>query len=193
MLVSRRTALRIGSALTVAPWVGHVSAAARAPQTLVPTGSRRLDAALGGGIRTGSLIVIVDLAGGAKSSMLTRMAQANGVLEVHAMSSGSIDMLSLMQRADGLRMGCLVLSGPEPATTTEQADMQRHPKARDAFLTRWFKRAREVAHESGGIMAIGVQASADDTQDWMAIPAYAVSADERVIKMNTWSTGGDLR
>ena len=183
MLVSRRTALQMGAALAVVPWVGHVSAAAPA-QEVFSTGSAKVDRALGGGVRAGSLIVVADAAGGGggESGFLARMAHVNGVPDVHAMTAGTADMLSLMQRPDGQRTGCLLLNSPEPITDKELADVARDPKARDAFLSRWFRRSREVVRESGGIMAIRVRAEPTSNADWISIPDYVVTADERVIK-----------
>lgn len=197
MQVSRRAALRMGAALAVVPWVGgvgHVSAAASAGEVF-STGSAKVDRALGGGVRAGSLIVVADaadaadadLAGDARndtnSGLLARMAEVNGVSQVHSMNAAAgSDMLSLMRSPGGQRTGCLLVGAPEPSTDKEQADMQRDPGARDAFLSRWFKRAQEVARESGGIMAIRVRAAPAGNADWISIPDYVVTTDERVLK-----------
>jgi hypothetical protein len=171
----------MGAALAAIPWIGEVSAA-NSPSSLFPTGSAKVDDALVGGLRAGTLLVVLGPDGDGKSGFLLRMAEVNGVTQMHAMNSGNSDMLSLMQRPDGQRTGCLVLNGPEPATDKEHADMQRDPNARNTFLTRWFTRARDVVRESGGIMAIRVQAAPDMTTGWISIPDYVVCADERVLK-----------
>lgn len=180
--ISRRTALRLGAALAVVPWVTPVVAAPSAEERF-STGSAKVDAAIGGGVRAGSLVVVID-SGQSSNASLARMAQANGVSQIHSMNAagGAADMLSLMRARDGRRTGCLLLNSPEPSTGKEQADMQRDPAARDAFLSRWFDRARHVVHESGGIMAIRVRAAISENAPWISIPDYVVTADERVIK-----------
>lgn len=181
MNVSRRSTLQFATALVLAPWVGHASDAVPA-QDLFSTGSPDVDHRLGGGVRVGSLLVVADDgAGDAVSRFMVRMADANGVSQVHRMTAGGSDMLSLMRLPDGRRTGCLLLNSPEPTTDKEQLDMRRDPAARDAFLSRWFRRSRDVARESGGIMAIGVHATVTRHAGWVAIPDYLVSADRGVI------------
>ena len=185
MLISRRSALQMGASLAVAPWVGRVSAAASA-QGLFSTGSAKVDLALGGGVRTGSLIVVIAQSdnGGGENGFLARMARVNRVPYVHVMTAGTADILSLMQGPDGQRTGCLLLNSSEPITDRELDGAERDPKARDVFLSRWLKRSREVVRESGGIMAIRLRADPAVKADWISIPDYVVTADESVIKQN---------
>ncbi|MEO6435987.1 MAG: hypothetical protein ABIP55_09525, partial [Tepidisphaeraceae bacterium] len=139
-----------------------------------------------GGMRTGMLMVVIGPGGGGKSEFMRRLAQANGVMDTHAMNSGGSDQFSLMRRRpDGQYVGCLLLNGPEPATDKERADMENAPGARNAFLTRWFKRTHEVLHESGGIFVISVRGTPLTDATWAKIPDYIVSADQaayRVLK-----------
>jgi hypothetical protein len=44
-------------------------------------------------------------------------------------------MLSIMQRGDGQYIGSLMLNPVEPSTDRERVEMERDPRARDAFLT----------------------------------------------------------
>ena len=154
--------------------------AAGPAQKLFPTGCSDVDRALHGGMRTRTLMVVVGPPGSGKSDFLRRMAEMNGVSQVHAMNAGNSDMFSLTQRPDGKHLGCLLLNGPEPTTDKEHADMTRDPGARTAFFSRWFKRARDVVLESGGIMVISVREKTRRDAEWMAIPDYVVSADEAV-------------
>ena len=93
-----------------------------------------------------------------------------------------------MRRHDGQYIGSVMLNGVEPSTDKERADMEHDPQARDAFLTRWFKRTKEVLGESGGIFALTVNGQVTTTPPkptWILFPDYVIQAEAsayRVIK-----------
>jgi hypothetical protein len=179
MITSRRSVLKMGVALSAVPLVGGFDGKP-AERKLFSTGHADLDRALGGGMAPGSFLAVVGPQGSGKTAFLMRLAKANGIVDSHAMNLGPSDMLSIMERADGRHVGSLMLNAAEPSTDKEKQDMERDPSARDAFLTRWFRRTREVVQESGGLFVIsawgtsGVLASSA----WMNHPDYVIRANE---------------
>lgn len=186
MGISRR-ALIAGGALAAVPLIGALPAS-RPSEMLFPTGWADVDRALRGGMRHGSLLVVIGPRGSGKTDFLVRLATSNGIADAHAVNQGMSDMLSIMQRPDGQYIGTIVLNGVEPSTDKERAEMQRDPQGRDSFLTRWFRRTKELLHESGGIFALTVEGAAAThpaSAAWMAYPDYIIEAEGstyRVIK-----------
>jgi hypothetical protein len=187
MSISRREALFAGGALAAIPLVGNLSAGGSAANVF-PTGWPEIDRALQGGMRDGSLLVVMGPRGSGKTDFMVRLAKTNGIIDAHAINKSTSDMLSIMQRHDGQHIGSLMLNGVEPSTDKEHADMERDPQARDAFLTRWFRRTKEVLGESGGIFALTVNGQVTTTAakpTWMSLPDYIIQAEGstyRVIK-----------
>lgn len=134
-------------------------------------------------MRIGTFMVVLGDERSGKSEFMQRLAQVNGVVDVHAMNSGSSDMFSLMRRPGGRYVGCLMLNGPEPMTDKERGDTERDPGARDAFLTRWFRRTHEVLRDSGGNFAISVRDKLRTDATWVAFADYVVSADRGTYQM----------
>lgn len=155
-----------------------------------PTGCVQIDRALHGGIRDGSLLVVIGPAGSGKTDFVLRMATANGIANVYPANRGTSDMLSIVRSRDGRCIGSAMSNGTEPSTDKEQADIRRDPAARDAFLTRWFRRTKEVLRESGGIFVLTVRDEIGPTAasaGWRAYPDVAVQAEGsqyRVIQFN---------
>lgn len=179
MSISRREALFAGGALAAIPLVGNLSAD-RLAANVFPTGWPEIDRALQGGIRHGSLLVVVGPRGSGKSQFLIQLAKTNGIIDAHAMNQGTSDMLSIMRHRDGKYIGTIMTNGVEPSTDKERADMDADPQARDAFLTRWFARTKEVLRESGGVFALTVDGQIATTTvkpSWMSIPDYVVQAN----------------
>jgi hypothetical protein len=188
MNISRREALLAGTALAAIPLIGEPSAGNPAVNVF-PTGWPEIDRALKGGMRHGSLLVVMGPRRSGKTDFLLRLAKTNGILDAHAMNKSTSDMLSITQRHDGRQIGSVVLNGEEPSTDKEIADMERDPQARDAFLTRWFRRTKEVLGESGGIFAITVEGQVPTTvkPGWFSLPEYIIQAERstyRVIKVD---------
>ena len=185
MNVSRREAFLAGGAVAAIPLL---RAAGCPTETVFPTGCAEVDRALRGGMRHGSLLAVIGPRGSGKTDFLVRLAKTNGIVDGHAMNRGTSDMLSIMQRHDGRYIGSIVMNGVEPSTDKERADMERDPQARDAFLTRWFRRTKEVLRESGGIFALTVSeplVTSATTANWMTLPDYIIQAESstyRVIK-----------
>ena len=103
------------------------------------------------------------------------------------MNAGGSDMLSIMERPDGTHIGSLMIDAAEPSTDKEKEDMERDPNVRDAFLTRWFRRTREVVQESGGLFVISAWGTSGGSSGsaWMNFPDYVIRANEsayRIIK-----------
>lgn len=181
MDVTRRDVLKAGVALAAVPLVGTLPA--RSGSLLFSTGNEEVDKALCGGMRLGSLLVAVGEPRSGKSTLLLCMAEANGIALAHAMQRGPSDMLSIMKRHDEQFIGSLMLNAVEPSTTKEQAEMQSPhaftaTQARDAFLTRWFRRTQEVLRDSGGIFALSICDSTERAQSaqWMRHADYVVVA-----------------
>jgi len=187
MDVSRRQVFIAGSALASIPLLRALPLSpGKAIHFL--TGVAEVDQAIGGGVREGSLLVVIGPRGSGKSDFLLRLAKTNGIADAHAINQGGSDMLSIMKRHDGQHIGSIVLNGVEPSTDKERADMERDPQARDAFLTRWFRRSKEILRESGGIFALTVcepLITQTATPNWMLLPDYIIQAQNstyRVIK-----------
>lgn len=174
--LSRRSWLQIGAAIPLAA-LGDRASAAIPARSLLSTGWPDVDRALGGGLRTGTLTVVIGRSGGGKSRFMQRLAQTSGISDSYTMRSGTSDMISLACRPDGQYVGCLLLDGPEPATDKEREAMHHDPSARDAFLARWFERTREVLRESGGIFVISVREAQRADASWTKIPDTIVLAD----------------
>jgi hypothetical protein len=176
----------MGVALSAVSLVGGFDASPEG-KSLFSTGVADLDRALGGGMAPGSFLAVIGPAGSGKTAFLMRVAKANGIVDAHAMNAGSSDMLSIMQRPDGKHVGSLMLNAAEPSTDKEKADMERDPGARDAFLTRWFRRTWEVVQESGGLFVISAWGTCGDSASpaWMSHPDYVIGANEstyRIVK-----------
>ena len=180
MPVSRRNLLKMGAALAAVPVLGEVRADAAGVRRY-SAGTLELDLALGGGLRQGTVLAVVGPRGSGKTAFLLKLAQANGIMDAYPMGTGTSDMLSIMEREDGKHVGSLMLDATEPATEKERAEMAQNAAARDAFLTRWLTRTREVTHASGGLFAISICAAPDqnDTSHWLGIPdcVLVVNAD----------------
>lgn len=177
MDLTRRNVLKMGAALAAIPLAGDLASGAAGEKRL-RTGSPELDSALGGGIPMGRVLVVIGPRGSGKSAFMRRLAEANGITDLHLVRGGTSDMLSIMEREDGRYIGALMLDAPEPATPTERTAMEASPAARHAFLTRWFTRSRDVVHESGGgggVMALSACADPDATAEWMQIPDYIIT------------------
>ncbi len=187
MNLSRRQAFIAGGALAAIPLLRALPSDS-ATEIRFPTGLPDVDKALGGGMRQDSLLVVIGPRGSGKSDFLLRLAKTNGIADAHAVNQGASDMLSIMQRHDGQHIGSIVLNGVEPSTDKERADMERDPQARDAFLTRWFRRSKEILRESGGIFALTVRESlvtGITAANWTNFPDYIIQAENstyRVIK-----------
>jgi hypothetical protein len=181
---SRRDALKAGVAVAAVPLINALPA--ESPASLFPTGSADVDRALNGGMRHGTLLVVIGPRGSGKTDFLYRLAKTNGILDAHVVNQGTSDMLSIMQRHDGQFIGSIVLNGHEPSTDKECADMECDPHARDAFLTRWFRRTKEVLSESGGIFALTVSgqiAANAPNAGWMSLPDYIIQAEGSTYKV----------
>jgi hypothetical protein len=177
MSISRREALLAGGALAAIPLIGNLPPG-RPASNLFSTGWPEIDGALNGGMRHGSLLVVVGPQHSGKTDFMLRLAKTNGIIDAHAINKGTSDMLSIMRRHDGQYIGSVMLNAMEPSTDKERADMERDPQARDAFLTRWFRRTKEVLGESGGIFALTVDGQVTTTAkpSWMSLPDYVVQA-----------------
>jgi hypothetical protein len=187
MSISRRNVLKMGVALSAVPLVGGFDGKT-AHGRLFLTGLPDIDRALGGGMVPGSFLAVIGPQGSGKTAFLMRVAKANGIVDSHAMHTGTSDMLSIVERADGKHVGSLMLDAGEPSTDQEKQNMQQDPIARDAFLTRWFQRTREVVQESGGLFAISAWGTSGDSSSsqWMKQPDYvirAVGSSYSIIKM----------
>jgi len=176
---SRRNVLKMGVALSAVPLVGGFDALP-AGKKLFSTGLPDLDRSLGGGMPHGSFLAVIGPRGSGKSALLLRVAKANGIVDSHAMNTGGTDMLSIVERADGKHVGSLMLNAEEPSTDKEKADMKSDPAARDAFLTRWFRRTGEVVRESGGLFVVSACGTSETISHpaWLNIPDYVIRADD---------------
>ena len=186
MQFSRREALITGGALAAIPLIRALPAFHSA-ETIFPTGWKEIDHELNGGMRPGTLLVVIGPRGSGKTDFLVHLAKTNGIVDGHAINRGSSDMLSIMQRGDGQYIGSIMMNGVEPSTDKERADMDRDPQARDAFLTRWFARTKAVLADSGGIFALTVNETFTPgaTPNWMSLPDYLIEAQNstyRVLK-----------
>ena len=176
-MTSRRNLLKMGVALSAVPLIGVLGEKLlRAGH--FSTGLSDMDHAIGGGVAPGSFVAIVGPRGGGKTAFILNLARANGIVDAHTMNTGSSDMLSIMQRSDGSHVGSLLLDAAEPSSDQEKGDIDRDPGARDEFLTRWFKRSREVVRESGGLFVVSAwgTSSAPASASWMMFPDYIVHA-----------------
>jgi hypothetical protein len=179
MSFSRRNVLKMGTALAAIPLMGDVASGVLGDK-IFSTGSPELDQAMGGGLRSGTVLAVVGPRCSGKTAFLLRLAKANGIMDAYPMSAGTSDMLSIMEREDGKHIGSLMLNAAEPSTDTERADMQHHPAARNAFLARWFKRTQEVTRESGGLFAISVCESLAGPAEptWLDFPDYIITVNQ---------------
>jgi hypothetical protein len=177
-MISRRNVLKMGVALSAVPLVGGFDDKSIGKK-FFSTGLADLDGSLGGGMLPGSFLAVVGPRGSGKTAFLLRLAKANGIVDAHAMNTGASDMLSILERADGKHVGSLMLNAAEPSTDKEKQDMERDPKARDAFLTRWFRRTREVVQESGGLFVISAWVTPDfsSNSSWVSLPDYVIHAN----------------
>ncbi len=176
--ISRRNALKAGAALAAVPLIKALPAGSSTP-ILFSSGWPEVDRALHGGMRHGSLLVVIGPRGSGKTDFLVRLAKTNGIVDGHAVNHGTSDMLSIMQRPDGQYIGSIALNGIEPSTDQESVYMESDINARDAFLTRWFRRTKEVLRESGGIFALTVNGPSEmnpANAGWMAFPDYVIQA-----------------
>jgi hypothetical protein len=183
--ISRREAFIAAGALAAIPLLRKLPSGDPA-QLHFPTGLAEIDSALGGGMRQGSLLVVIGPRGSGKSDFLLRLAKTNGIADAHPINQGASDMLSIMQHHDGQHIGSIVLNGVEPSTDKERADMERDPQARDAFLTRWFRRSKEILRESGGIFALTISeplATGTTTLTWMTLPDYIIQAESSTYRL----------
>jgi PAXNEB protein len=176
---SRRNLLKMGAALAAVPLVGDLPATSTGEKRF-STGSPELDHSLGGGLRLGTFLAVAGARSSGKTAFFLRLAKANGILDAHPMSTGTSDMLSVMEREDGKYIGSLMLDCVEPSTDKEREAMDCDPAARDAFLSRWFQRTREVTHASGGIFAISVcqPIDASAAPAWLGIPDYVITVNQ---------------
>ncbi len=179
MTFSRRNLMKIGAALAAVPMVSHLHIGPKDAKVL-STGSSNLDRSLGGGLRMGTVLAVVGPRGSGKSAFLLRLAKANGILGAYPIGTGTSDMLSITVREDGSHIGTLMLDAVEPSTDKERADMEQDPGAHDAFVTRWFARARRVMHDSGGLFAISVCEKIGGTTKpaWLEIPDYVIAVNQ---------------
>jgi hypothetical protein len=179
MSFSRRNVLKMSAAMAAVPLLGDVQTGPTGTK-IFSTGSREIDQSLGGGLRLGTVLAVVGPRGSGKSAFMLRLAKANGIMDAYPMGAGTSDMLSIMEREDGKHIGSLMLDAAEPATDTEWEDMNRDAGARDAFLSRWFKRTRDVTHESGGLFAISVCESLDGSAKpaWLDVPDYVITVSQ---------------
>lgn len=179
MVTSRRDVLKMGVALSAVSLIGGFDGKP-AGGRFFSTGVADLDRSLGGGMLPGSFLAVVGPRGSGKTAFLLRLAKANGIVDAHAMNAGGSDMLSIMERPDGTHIGSLMIDAAEPSTDKEKEDMERDPNVRDAFLTRWFRRTREVVQESGGLFVISAWGTSGDSSSslWMNFPDYVIRANE---------------
>lgn len=168
----------MGVALSAVPLVGGIDASPEGKK-FFSTGLADLDKSLGGGMLPGSFLAVIGPRGSGKTAFLLRLAKANGIVDAHPMNAGGSDMLSILERADGKHVGSLMLDAAEPSTDKEKQDMERDPNARDAFLTRWFRRTREVVQESGGLFVISACVTPDfsSNSSWVSLPDYVIHAN----------------
>jgi hypothetical protein len=178
MSISRRNLLKMSAAIAAIPLTAERSNAAAAEKGFA-SGSPELGKELGGGIRADSVVVVVGPRGSGKTAFFLRMAKANGIRDVYPMGAGTSDMLSIVTREDRTHVGSVMLDAAEPAAEQERTQMARDAAARDAFLSRWFQRTREVMRRSGGLMAISLcEASAGGPQGWVEIPDYVIRVSQ---------------
>ena len=184
MDTSRRDLLKMGVALSAVPLVGGF-AEKPTVRTFFSTGLIGLDAELGGGMAKGSCLAVVGPRGSGKTAFMLNLAKANGILDAHSMNQGTSDMLSIMHRTDGTEVGSLMLDAAEPSTDQEKQDMEKDPAARDAFLTRWFRRSREIVRESGGLFVISALGTTGDSSTplWMSATDYIILADQSAFRL----------
>ena len=178
MITSRRNVLKLGVALSAVPLVGGFDAAP-AGRKFFSTGLADLDRSLGGGMLPGSFLAVIGPRGSGKTAFMLHLAKANGIVNAHAVNAGGSDMLSIMVRSDGKHIGSLMVDAAEPSTDKEKEDMNRDPNARDVFLTRWFRRTREVVRESGGLFVISAwdHSGSSPSAAWMNLPDYVIRAN----------------
>ena len=183
----------MGAAIPLTTCVSDTSAADSTP-SFFKTGCPQIDRALGGGLRHGTLLVVIGSPGSGKSDFLIRLAKSNGIVDAHAMNRGASDMLSISRRPDGQYIGSIVLNCVEPTTEQDRLSGARDPTARDAFLSRWFKRSKDILRESGGIFALTVEAQLEGGMPhlaaWTAHPDYIVQAEGHTYRLIKPAGGG---
>lgn len=185
MALSRREALIAGGALAAVPLIGAIPAAFSG-ETHFPTGNPEIDRQIGGGMRLGTLLVVVGPRESGKTDFLVQLARTNGILDGHAMNHGGSDMLSIMRRGDGQYIGSIVMNNVEPSTDKERSDMLHDPRARDTFLSRWFSRSKAILQDSGGIFALTVEEplpSLGTSAEWIKIPDYVIAANDHTCRL----------
>ncbi|GEM_PF-3787482 len=177
-MISRRALFKFGAGVSVAALMPGMEAAAAKGEERFSTGFPDLDAAIGGGLRGGTLTVVIGPEKSGKTAFLYKLAKANGVMDASHMGKGRSDMLSIM-RQQGKAVGHLMSDSEEPATEVERLLMASNPSARNAFLHRWFKRTQEVLRESGGIFVFSVVGTYDATPNpnWLEVPEYVIALD----------------
>lgn len=182
MEVSRRDALKGGVALAAVPLARTLSGLS-ASELYFPTGQADIDRTLGGGMRLGTLLVVAGPRASGKSEFILRLGKANGIMDAHPMNQGTSDQLSIVQRPDRSFIGSLMLNAGEPSTDLERRAMDSGDQAvadvaRNAFLTRWLRRTKEVLQESGGIFALSVceDVAPKAAANWFSIPDYLIKA-----------------
>ena len=113
-----------------------------------------------------------------KTAFLYRVAKANGVMDTTHMGQGRSDMLSIMTQ-NGKAVGHLMSDAAEPLADDDRKAIAADPKARNAFLYRWFKRTQEVLEDSGGIFVYSVEGSyeAAPNPNWLEVPEYVIALD----------------
>jgi hypothetical protein len=175
MTTTRRDLLKGAAGLTIAAIVPMAPAR---PDEVYTTGSATLDRQLDGGLRAGTLTVVVGPRGGGKSRFMAGLACANGIADHHAADNGTSDMLSIARRSEGKHFGTLAVNSVEPHTDKEWAAMQSDPAARDAFLSRWLRRSREVVADLGGILVYAVAGDWEDAvrrqSKWVSLPDHVI-------------------
>ena len=177
-MFSRRELLKVGTGLSIVALMPRIDVLAGNTAPLFSTGYAMLDQALHGGLRPGTLTVVIGPRGSGKTAFLHRLAQANGVMDATLMGQGSSDMLSIMHH-NGKPVGHLMSDAAEPWTDQERAAIAQDSAAHHAFFHRWFKRTREVLQNSGGIFVFSILGTCDTvpTPNWTEIPDYIIALD----------------
>jgi hypothetical protein len=177
-MLSRRELLKVGTGLSAMALMPRMDLLAATTATSFSTGYPALDQALRGGLRPGTLTVVIGPRSSGKTAFLYRLAKANGVMDATPISRGTCDMLSIMEH-NGKPIGHLMSDIEEPWTDQERAAIALDSAAHDAFLFRWFQRTREVLQDSGGIFVFSILGTCDalPTPNWTELPDYIVALD----------------